>query len=222
MPRKKSVDTVQVEYNGYAFTRDNKTGYYLSAKPIYEGKRIHLHRYVYISNVNEIPTGYSIHHIDFNKDNNDISNLKLISNNKHCSMHSKIRIENNYDEEVKKFIERTNEKAKAWRKTERGKLWHSNHAQNSILKAAEKCIPSICVVCNTEYKTTKSTIHRAKFCSNKCKAKYRMDNKLDNVNKICCICGDEFSSSKYEGVKTCSKECRSELWKIPRPVGVSL
>jgi hypothetical protein len=74
--RKCSPDNKQIEYDGYIFTRDKKSGYYLSAKPIHNDKRIMLHRYVWIKYNGEIPKGYSVHHIDENKENNDIMNLK--------------------------------------------------------------------------------------------------------------------------------------------------
>ena len=67
-----------VYFDGYKFTRDNKTGYYLNSTI-----RQRLHRYVWEFYNGPIPKGYHIHHKDFNKANNDISNLQLLSLEEH-------------------------------------------------------------------------------------------------------------------------------------------
>ena len=38
----------------------------------------------------EIPEGYHIHHIDFDKSNNDISNLQLMSKEEHMQLHGEL------------------------------------------------------------------------------------------------------------------------------------
>lgn len=45
------------------------------------------HRYIWIKNYGEIPSGYEIHHKDENKSNNDISNLELIEGKLHRQLH---------------------------------------------------------------------------------------------------------------------------------------
>lgn len=52
-----------------------------------ENSRKFLHRLVWEKHNGEIPEGYQIHHIDGNKLNNDISNLQLISPDKHTRLH---------------------------------------------------------------------------------------------------------------------------------------
>lgn len=37
-----------------------------------------------------VPKGYVIHHIDFNKDNNDISNLQCMTNSEHGKLHRRL------------------------------------------------------------------------------------------------------------------------------------
>lgn len=76
----------QVEVDGYLFTEDRKTGYYLSTKPI-NGKRIRLHRYLWIKHNGEIPEGYDIHHLDGDRKNNDIPNLTIMPRVKHKAKH---------------------------------------------------------------------------------------------------------------------------------------
>jgi hypothetical protein len=38
--------------------------------------------------ITEIPKGFAVHHIDYNKRNNDISNLALVSLGAHTKIHS--------------------------------------------------------------------------------------------------------------------------------------
>ena len=46
-----------------------------------------LHRYIWKLHNGSIPDGYHIHHIDGNKDNNDISNLLCVSCSEHMKLH---------------------------------------------------------------------------------------------------------------------------------------
>ncbi len=48
---------------------------------------LHQYIYCYFNNLEKIPEGYVIHHKDFDKLNNDISNLELISKFEHKSLH---------------------------------------------------------------------------------------------------------------------------------------
>ena len=54
----------EIWFNGIKFTKDDKTGYYLNSSI-----RKRLHRYVWELHYGEIPEGYHIHHIDFDKSN---------------------------------------------------------------------------------------------------------------------------------------------------------
>jgi endogenous inhibitor of DNA gyrase (YacG/DUF329 family) len=218
MPRTTPLLENQTIYDGYVFTKDKKTGYYLSAKPIINGKRIMLHRYVWIKFNGEIPAGTSVHHIDENKDNNNISNLVLMSTSKHLSFHATNKIKNNYEDAKQKFLDRTQEKAKKWHRSEEGKQWHREHAKATIAKedALARTKDAVCAVCGSEYKTTESKANTARFCSKKCKAKYRRIMHLDDIEKQCVICGKKFMSNKYKNVFTCGKQCKLVFWKERR------
>ena len=78
---------------GYSFRKDRKTGYYLSSKKI-DGKRKRLHVFVWEAANGEVPSGYEVHHIDQNKDNNDINNLVLLSVAEHRKLHADGQKEN--------------------------------------------------------------------------------------------------------------------------------
>lgn len=73
-----SQDRKTAYFDGYKFRRDAKTGYYLANKPTYQGKRERLHCYVWRYFNGPIPDGFHVHHVDENKSNNDIENLRCI------------------------------------------------------------------------------------------------------------------------------------------------
>ena len=62
-------------FDGLSFRRDKRTGYFLNAKT---HKRLHVYVWEYY-NGSEVPKGYHVHHKDFNKGNNEIENLVLMS-----------------------------------------------------------------------------------------------------------------------------------------------
>lgn len=70
--------------------RASKKGWYYTANLNKQGKMYtkHIHRVVYETFVGIIPDGYDIHHIDGNKHNNIITNLKMLSEHEHHQMHS--------------------------------------------------------------------------------------------------------------------------------------
>jgi group I intron endonuclease len=69
----------------------------------------------------------------------------------------------------------------------------------------------ICDQCGREY-IAKNISRR--FCSNRCRSKWRRNSGVDNVSRKCVICGGTFVASKYSDSKTCSNVCRGKLlWK---------
>jgi predicted DNA-binding protein YlxM (UPF0122 family) len=81
-----------VMYDGMKWTINN-CGYYRNTNRS-SGEYL-LHRYKYEREVGSIPLGYDIHHIDHDKQNNDISNLMLIEKSEHTKLHARERNENN-------------------------------------------------------------------------------------------------------------------------------
>lgn len=78
---RKNKELPFIMYDGRKWTISKSTGYYRCTK----SRKVHvsLHRYVWEKHNGPIPDGYDIHHIDWNKLNNDISNLELISHSEH-------------------------------------------------------------------------------------------------------------------------------------------
>lgn len=62
----------------------NSNGYYECTTK----DRLMLHNYIWENQNGKIPNGYEIHHKDFNKINNDISNLQLVTPSEHTKIHS--------------------------------------------------------------------------------------------------------------------------------------
>ena len=68
---------------GNAYQR--KDGYYQISSGANQGKL--LHRLIYEENFGSIPNGFCIHHLDNDKNNNDPSNLILMSKSNHHKLH---------------------------------------------------------------------------------------------------------------------------------------
>ena len=77
----------RVVVDDIVFTQDPKTKYYAA---FVDGKHMRLHQYIWIRENGPIPDGYDVHHIDFDKTNNSIDNLVLLTKSEHHSLHGKI------------------------------------------------------------------------------------------------------------------------------------
>ena len=193
-------------FNGYKFTKDNNTGYYLSS--LINGKRVRLHRYVWEYYNGAIPKGYHIHHKDHNKDNNDIDNLELLTEKEHKQRHM-----DEMSEELKqKYRDNMNNivrpKAIEWHKSKQGSEWHKE--QYKISLGNLKPTKFICEYCGKEFETMDNGKNR--FCSNKCRAAYRRDSGVDDIERICIKCNKVFKTNKYGNTKYCY-ECRPKRKK---------
>jgi DNA-directed RNA polymerase sigma subunit (sigma70/sigma32) len=72
-----------VTFDGFKYTLRN-TGYYGKTT----GERTLLHRDMWESVNGKIPENHDIHHRDFNKQNNSMSNFELISKSEHASKYA--------------------------------------------------------------------------------------------------------------------------------------
>lgn len=80
-----------VMYGGIKFTISSSTGYYRNTDRTSRGLAISLHRYKYELEVEKIPSDWDVHHIDFDKTNNEISNLISMSKSDHARLHARAR-----------------------------------------------------------------------------------------------------------------------------------
>lgn len=171
-------------YNGLKFTRDEKTGYYLNST-----RKIR------------------IHHIDFDKSNNSISNLQLLSKSKHKALHGRLcgilNVKNGLLDKIRPMT-------KKWHASKEGSAWHKTHyeAMKDKLYVSKNFT---CINCGKKYSSICNGEN--KFCSNACKSSYRRKSGVDNIEEECVICGKKFTKNKYSKTKTCSRKCASKYKK---------
>lgn len=193
-------------FDGCKFTRDERTGYYLkTTKP-----RTRLHIYVWEYYNGPVPKGCHIHHKDLDKSNNDISNLVCVTRAEHNRIHgdsskwSEERLE-----KAREQMDKAREYANLWHKSEEGREWHKEHYKKSLGEYQSEKIKKKCACCGKEYEVNYNNASTSRFCSNKCKSRYRRISGVDNITKVCIGCGKEYSVNKYHA-KTqqyCSKKC---------------
>lgn len=188
-------------FNGLRFIRDDSSGYYLNST-----RRLRLHRAVYEFHYGTIPEGYDIHHIDFDKENNEVSNLQLLTSAEHMKIHG----ENLSDE--RKAIMRENLLANAlpaaadWHKSDAGRDWHKVHYLQTRDRMKQKR-QITCRCCQKEFQGYANSI----FCSERCRGRWRRMTGITKTRRNCEICGKEFITSKYSGTRTCSASCANRL-----------
>lgn len=168
-----------------------------------------MHRYVWQYYHGKIPEGYDVHHIDHNVDNNDISNLELLSKSEHHKRHAA-----EMSSELKAFYRKNIVKARMaadkWHGSQTGREWHKKHYEQMKERLHVKR-DFVCLVCGKSFTSTKIG---SKFCCNACKSQYRRNMGFDDVVKKCAFCGNEFKSNKYSNTQCCSKKCAAQLRKI--------
>lgn len=192
-------------FDGKRFTRDERTGYYLCSTLSTDGKRKRMHVYVWEYYNGPIPVGYHVHHINGDKSDNDISNLELLSEFEHLSLHGKEKFEKNYQRVINNLRENAAPKAKEWHASKEGHEWHIKHYNSTKDKLhAERNF--ICTYCGKEFTSTQI---RSQYCSNNCKSAARRKSGVDNILKICIDCGEEYIANKYQKTKYCPV-CKSK------------
>ena len=76
---------------GIRLTTHNDRGY-LRCQWHIKGKQYHIQQHVYIWQLNfgPLPQGYVVHHVDGNRSNNSLGNLRAMANGDHIRLHSTI------------------------------------------------------------------------------------------------------------------------------------
>ena len=155
------------------FHKDYKHGYWVNNT---FGLRLHREKLrLELGLTKEQMKNYDVHHIDRNRDNNDISNLQLLTKSEHTKLHA----------------------------LEDGKTLSEYKAK--IPKP--EFIVKICEQCGKEYDSSSNVAHKQRFCSAKCKAKYRRANGLNDTTRVCKQCGKEFICDICSRTQFCSRQC---------------
>lgn len=191
-------------FNGIRFTQSND-GEYFNNSTIHKS----MHRYVWEYYNGSIPKGYEVHHKDFDKSNNDISNLQLLKESEHKKLHGELLTKEQREWRRNNLNENARPKAIEWHKSKIGKAWHKE--QVNIRKDNRSEVHGICLQCKKEFIGYNNQGHTKKFCSGACAQKYRRNNGLNDIIKICPICNKEYKTDKYRPSQTCSKSCANKL-----------
>ena len=194
-------------FDGLSFRLDKRTGYYLNAKT---HKRLHVYVWEYYNGA--VPAGYHVHHVDFDKSNNKIENLVLLTAEDHARLHGGT-ISNERKERMRKNLAKNaRPKASEWHGSDDGRKWHKQHYEQMKDKLYVQR-KFICQNCGKEFESTQS---ESKFCCNACRAAARRKSGVDNVVKICERCGAEYVQNKYQKSHYC-KSCKSRAaWETRR------
>lgn len=198
----KKSKTIVVD--GMKFARDSRSGYYLHSK---SGNKtgIRLHRYVWEKYNGPIPKGHEIHHIDHDRENNDISNLALLTAEDHRALHAKEMSAERREWCRKNIIAKAVPAAAKWHSSEDGKDWHKDHYEK-MRTALHIKREIVCANCGRTY-----VAEQGRFCSNRCKTAWRLKSGIDNERRTCAICGANFYTNKYRSGRTCSRHCTAIL-----------
>lgn len=96
---------------------------------------------------------------------------------------------------------------KEWHASKEGLAWHSEHGKAVWNKQKEYIKSQTCKHCGKSYTVVQSRHEWSKFCSNTCKSAYRKASGVDDICRVCLICGSTFLINKYSKTKFCSKAC---------------
>lgn len=206
MEIKTKTQTVRwIEFDGIKFYPDKK-GYWLGNRKGTK-KPVRLHTYVWEYHNGPVPHGYHVHHKDHNPDNNEIENLELIEKAAHLSYHGNLQ-----DKEWarRNLAENARPAASEWHRSTEGRAWHSENAKACAPKIFSEKVVKICQCCGKEYETPRVKSQASRFCSESCKAQWRRDAGIDNIQYPCEVCGTPIWTNKYAKKRFCSDECRKK------------
>lgn len=151
-----------------------------------------MHVYVWeFFNNRKLPDGYCIHHIDFDKGNNSIENLQLLTLSEHAQLHATDGF-------------RGQDKAKLWHKSKEGHAHHTKNGYITSSKWEERIF--ICEQCGKTF-SVKTPKRDLRFCCDACKSAWRRASGVDNEVRTCVVCGKDFEVNKYAKTFCCSREC---------------
>lgn len=197
------------------FRKKTDNGYWVNTDTEnHDGHILYLHREKlrrHLKLTEEQMIGYDVHHIDGNKDNNNISNLQLLTREEHNKIHS--NSDEWTEERMKKARENMDyarEYANKWHKSEAGRKWHKEQWKNSLGKYQQIKIKKICEECGREYEVSNSNASTSRFCNNKCKSAWRRASGIDNEERVCIRCGNIYTVNKYSAGKIC-RRCSGKL-----------
>lgn len=160
-----------------------------------------LHEEIWMAANGPIPEGGHIHHIDGDPSNNAVDNLEWLPVGDHLRHHH----EGVCTDAQRANLERIRPLTKQWHASDEGREWHRQQATNSYAEATVQTMT--CEQCGKPFESKPMHAAFARFCSNNCKSAHRRASGVDDVDRVCVICGVTFRVSRYARTKTCSLKC---------------
>ena len=176
-------------------------GYYRAAPSVKIG---YYHRDLWEKHFGPIPDGMHVHHLDHDKENNDINNYALMTAAAHAKLHYDDRIANGWKPELS---EEARAKCAAWHSTPEGLEWHRQHgAATWDARVPQKLT---CAQCGSEFEGFFDVRgdKTGPYCRPYCRAKARKLRGEDGEDRTCPQCGSTFRVDKYTRKQFCTKEC---------------
>ena len=176
-----------IEYRGQIFRRHRGRIYYTRGP-------VALHRKVWEDANGPIPPGFHIHHRDHDSDNNELANLELVEESKHCSHHRQERLSTGGDLAAK---------LAEWRASSEGKETLRENAQK--MRDRTPLRKFACANCGVPVETRHPL---QQCCAESCTLQLREKSQM----QACEICGEEFPRKKGKrAARTCGYKCGWEL-----------
>lgn len=214
MGRVEVIEFEGVRYRRYPDSPRANHRNYFSAAGDYQrkGREPTLHRAIWRSLHGPIPDGHHIHHRDGNPLNNDPDNLVCVSPRDHVAEHwtpERAAAQRAQAERVRPL-------AAAWHRSEEGRAWHVEHGRR--VWEQRESVRRTCEHCGTEFDCiTRRSSDR--FCSNRCKSAWRRAAGVDDEQRTCVGCGQQFTVNRYSKARSCSRKC---AWGVRRREGAGL
>lgn len=219
-PKVEVIDDKHQSFLGISFRKRSRGHYFNPMMSIY--------RLVWIYYRGELPPHAVIHHIDENKDNNDIENLRAMEVSAHIKLHHQ-KDKNDLNifvcQDCGAVFGSTANRAlycpmcRKEREQQRERKYERLAEETKRLNEAARRIESIaggirtCPICNRmffNYPDHRRGHADRKTCSAECEQKLReqkwIERRIDRT-KICEVCGKPFEWKYHSKQKTCSPEC---------------
>ena len=174
----------KVQIDGLKFSR-NKCGHHTT--------NISLHRYIILKALGYVPDGFDIHHKNFDKDDNLLENLEILTHNEHRKLH--------HDTDLVEFICQ-----------ECGNKFLGPKSGRSMYKfCSKKCYH---ISDNRKAKQIRDdNINKVRAYHRKYSAKYRSKNRIELPIKECLSCKKSFKPRNKRN-NCCSRKCYEKNFRF--------
>ena len=196
LPLETVSDTKKI-FNGFSFYK-NKKGRYSCT--------ISLPRFLWQFYNGAIPENCDVHHIDFDKENNCLENLTLLTKEEHKKIHMEHKSKISRKIESKsKFI--CLNCGREYAAVDRGNNRYCSRKCQKEYDRKNHLETRQCIICGKNFMTDARS--DSKFCSHECIGKFL--NK--QIEKICPVCNKVFSDSVNGTQIFCSPQCAADSLK---------